>query len=161
MRKQFATFRLDKQLFGIEVLLVREINQQMDITPVQQALDYVRGLINLRGQIITIFDLGVRLGLTPREITADSHSVILKTEEELGPVRHREGREDLRSCGDAVGLLVDKVGDVVEEEETEIEPRPANVGGVDGRFLSGVLKLEKDLLVLLDVKQVLGVEAQA
>jgi purine-binding chemotaxis protein CheW len=158
MRKQFATFRLDEQLFGIEVLLVREINQQMDITLVQQAPEHVRGLINLRGQIITIFDLGVRLGLKPRDITTRSHSVILKTEDELGPVRHREGREDLRSSGDAVGLLVDLIGDVVEEDETEIEPPPANVGDVDGRFLSGVIKLEEDLLVLLDVKQVLGLD---
>ena len=156
MMKQFATFRLDEQLFGIEVLFVREINQQMDITPVQQAPDHVRGLINLRGQIITIFDLGVRLGLKPREITGNSHSVILKTEEELGPIRQREGREDLRSSSDPVGLLVDTIGDVVEEDETEIEPPPANVGDVDGKFLSGVVKLEKDLLVLLDIEQALG-----
>ena len=158
MRKQFTTFKLDEQLFGVEVLLVREINQQMDITPVQQAPEHIRGLINLRGQIITVFDLGVRLGLDPREISGTSHSVILKTEEELGPLHSREGREDLKSSADAVGLLVDTIGDVVEEDETEIEPPPANLGSVDGRFLSGVVKLHRDLLVLLDVTKILGVD---
>ena len=57
----YTTFKVHDQLFGIEVLLVREINQQMDITYVQKAPEYIRGLINLRGQIVTIFDLSYRL----------------------------------------------------------------------------------------------------
>lgn len=153
--KQFTTFKLDDQLFGIEVLLVREINQQTEITPVPQAASYIRGLINLRGQIVTIFDLGARLGLGPRLIGAKSHNVLLKTNDELAPVRVRENRADLTTAADPVGLLVDAVGDVVEAAETEIEPPPPNIGAVDARFLAGVVKLDAEVLVILEVAELL------
>lgn len=160
--KQFATFRLDEQLFGLDVLMVREINQQMDITPVQQSPEYVRGLINLRGRVVTIMDLGVRLGLPARLVGADSHNVILKTNAELASIRnHQDGSEDLSTCADAVGLLADAVGDVVDVDESQIEPPPASVGEISGRYLSGVVKLDGDLLVLLDVDNVLAEKAVA
>lgn len=160
MNKQFTTFRLNGQLFGVEVLLVREINQQMDITPVQQAPAHISGLINLRGQIITIFDLGVRLGLPPGKSKGSDLSLILKTDDELAAIRTREGREDLMTSGDAVGLLADSIGDVVEEDESEIEAPPPNLGELDGRFLSGVIKLEDDLLVLLNAEAILADDAE-
>ena len=79
MTKQFVTFRIDGDLLGLDVLRVREINRILDITPVASAPDYVRGLVNLRGQTVTVFDLGIRLGLTPRFITEESHNVVLET----------------------------------------------------------------------------------
>ena len=157
MMKQFVTFRLDEQLFGVDVLLVREINQQMDLTQVQQAPDYVRGLINLRGHIVTILDLGIRLGIAPRQIDQQSHNVVLKRDDELVSVRSQGDREVLKTGPDAAGLLVDAVGDVVAVPESEVEPPPASIGEVSGRFLSGVVKLEGDLLVLLNVENVLEV----
>ncbi len=156
--KQFTSFRLGHHLFGLEVLLVREINQQMDITPVQHAPEHVRGLINLRGQIVTIFDLGIRLGLEERKISPHSHSIVLKTNDELNIVQKREGRSDLTTNEDTIGLLVDEIGDVVEVNDSEIDPPPANVGEIDGRFLSGVVKLERELMVVLDVSEVLAAE---
>ena len=156
--KQFTSFRLGRHLFGLEVLLVREINQQMDITPVQHAPEHVRGLINLRGQIVTIFDLGIRLGLAERKISQHSHSIVLKTNDELNVVQKREGRSDLTTNEDTIGLLVDEIGDVVEVNDSEIDPPPANVGEIDGRFLSGVVKLERELMVVLDVSEVLAAE---
>ncbi len=158
--KQFATFRLDDQLFGIEVMLVREINQHTEITPVPQTADFVRGLINLRGQIITILDLGVRLDLAAREIGAKSHIVVLKTEDELSLVRAREGRDDLMTGEDPVGLLVDSIGDVVVAEEAEIEPPPPNLGDIDGRFLSSVVELKQDVLVILNVAETIQENGQ-
>ena len=158
MVKQFATFKLDQQLFGIDVLLVREINQQIDFTPVQHSADYIRGLINLRGRIVTILDLGVRLGLAPRKISANSHNVILKTNEELVTINHQLDHEDLTTSPDITGLLVDTIGDVVSVEESQIEPPPASIGKIGGRFLYGVLKLEKELLVLLNVKEALAIK---
>ena len=161
--RQFATFTLDEQVFGIDVLLVREINRHMDITPVQLAPDYVRGLINrgggflpssrrLRGQIVTIFDLGVRLGLPPRSATRDSHNIILKTGDELTAISRREGRDELKSSRDTAGLFVDGIGDIVEEEAA-IEAPPANVGDTRAQFLSGVVKLEDGLVHILDVQE--------
>jgi purine-binding chemotaxis protein CheW len=153
--KQFATFRLNGQLFGIDVLLVREINQYMVITPVPLAASSVRGLINLRGQIVTVVDLGVLIGLEPRTITRESHSLVLKTQDDLASLRLRFGNQDLTGPLDTVGLLVDGVGDVVDVDMNEMEPPPANVGDVDGQFLAGVIKLEQELLVLLNIGKAL------
>lgn len=154
--KLFSTFRLGDQLFGVDVLQVREVNQQLDLTVVPLAAEHICGLINLRGQIVTVFDLGTRIGREARDIGRESHVVVLKTDDELAALRARTGRTDLGSCHDAVGLLVDAVGDVVEVDETDIEPPPANLHGVDSRYLNGVVKLEQELLTLLDVKELVA-----
>ena len=158
--KQYATFRLDDHLFGIDVLLVREINQYMVITPVPLAVPSIRGLINLRGQIVTVVDLGVLIGLEPRNIGKETHSLVLKTHDDLSSLRVRFGNQDLTGPVDTVGLLVDGVGDVVDVEESETEPPPANVGDIDGQFLAGVVKLDSELLVLLNIGKALeGLQA--
>lgn len=157
---QFATFRLDDQLFGVNVLLVREINQQIDFTPVQHAPDHVRGLINLRGHIVTILDLGVRLGLGPREVGPRSHNIILKNNEELSRIHMDDDNDAVETSLDTAGLFVDAVGDVVAVDDREIEPPPASIGEISGQFLTGVVKLRKDLLVLLDVASTLTAELQ-
>jgi len=137
--RQFVTFGIDDYLLGIDILKVREINRVLDITLVQHARTYVRGLINLRGQTVTVFDLGRRLGLALREIAEESHNIILKN--------------------DAVGLLVDSIGDVVVAQDDEIEQPPANVGGIEGKFIEGIVKLEKDLLVILSAEKILEYKA--
>lgn len=133
--KQFVTFRIDDYLLGIDILKVREINRFLDITPVQHAREHIRGLINLRGQTVTVFDLGIRLGLKYREITGESHNIILKN--------------------DLVGLLVDSIGDVVEAQNHAIENPPANVGEIEGKFIEGVVTLEDELLVVLSSEKIL------
>lgn len=133
--QQFVTFRIDSNLLGIDILNVREINRILDITPVQHAPDYIRGLVNLRGQTVTVFDLGIRLGLSLREITAESHNIILKN--------------------DTVGLLVDSIGDVVNADETQIKPPPANIGKIESEFVDGVVRLDEKLLVVLSAQRVL------
>jgi len=158
--KQFVTFKLDDQLFGVNVMLVREINQQTDITPVQHAPDYVRGLINLRGHIVTILDLGVRLGLGSREIGSHSHNIIMKNNEELSRIHLDEDVDELATATDTAGLLVDDIGDVVAFDERDIDPPPASIGELSGQFLTGVVKLDNNLLVLLDMEKTLVVKMQ-
>ncbi len=136
--RQFVTFRINGHLLGLDVLHVREINRVLDITPVPRTPGYVRGLVNLRGMILTVFDLGVRLGLAPREIGPETHNVILKKEE--------------------VGLLVDAIGDVAMAEAEDVEPPPANVGGIESEFISGVVRLEDELLVVLSADRVVHYE---
>ncbi len=150
---QYTTFRLNDRLFGLDILVVREINRILDITPVPKAADHIRGLINLRGQIVTIIDLAVKLGLPRRDIGEESHNIILKTEAEL--VAARLGRE-LHTSADLVGFLVDAIGDVVEADDNAIEPPSANVDEAESRYLSGVIKTEAGLLVLLDLKELLS-----
>jgi purine-binding chemotaxis protein CheW len=152
---QYSTFRLGDRMFGLDIVLIREINKILDITPVPHSLSHIRGLINLRGQIVTILDLGVRLGLPRPEITDESHNIILKTTSELAAARLTNGARIVTST-DLVGFLVDAIGDVVEADEATIEPPSANVSEAEGRFLSGVIKTEGGLLVLLDLQEVLS-----
>lgn len=153
---QYATFRLGDRLFGLDLVCIREINRILDITPVPHAPLHIRGLINLRGQIVTILDLGVRLGLPAREISDESRNIILKTDGELGSCtpENRSGR-----CGtsvDPVGFLVDAIGDVVEADAASIEPLSANVHEAESQFLSGIIKTKDSLLVILDLKEILS-----
>ena len=158
MERQFATFFLGKARFGIDILMVREINRHLEITPAERAPDFVRGLLNLRGQIVTVIDLGIRLGLGPRVIGPESRCLVLKTSSDL--TRHQAaGRLDDNTVEDVIGLLIDRVGDMVTVGDREMEPPPANISGVDGRFLAGVAKLDDGLMVALRAREVLGVEA--
>jgi purine-binding chemotaxis protein CheW len=157
MALQFASFYMGESLFGIDVLLVREINKNLEITPVDPAPQQVRGLLNLRGQIVTVLDLGTTLGLGPREITDSTCCIVLKTNAELAHYR-QQGFTLENTTKDLVGLLVDKIGDMVSVETRDIEPPPANVSGVDGKFLAGVLKLEQELLVTLRLQEVLALQ---
>jgi len=155
--KQFTTFKLGEDLFGIDILLVREINRSLQITPVEQAPEFVTGLLNLRGQIITVIDLGVRLGLEKREVMGSTRCIVLKTAQELLN-RHASENVVKSASSDQVGFLVDSVGDMVSVSEGDIAPPPANLGQVSEKFLTGVVKLEHGLVGLLDVGRVLHVQ---
>ncbi len=133
--RQYVTFKIDENLVGIDILNVREINRLLDITPVQHAPDYVRGLINLRGNTITIFDLGIRLGFGRRTICEESYNVVLKKE--------------------PIGLLVDRIGDVVEVLDDDIEMFPANMGTVERQYVEGITELKNDLLLILSPESIL------
>jgi purine-binding chemotaxis protein CheW len=151
---QYATFVIDANLFGINVLLVREINRNLDITHVDDAPPYVAGLLNLRGQIVTVLDMSVKIGLQKRTIGDASRCIVLKTNAELE--NHRAQGFDLcHTANDIVGLLADDIGDMVTVHDQDIEQPPANLGGVDGRFLSGVVKLENDLMATVKIDEIL------
>jgi purine-binding chemotaxis protein CheW len=155
MIRQFSSFFLGDSMFGLDVLLVREINRNLDITPVDPSPDFVQGLMNLRGQIVTVTDLGVRLNLDNRERTKSTCCIVLKTEKELERITD-EGLISATTSKDTVGLLVDQIGDMISIDEKEIEAPPANMNGVDGKYLSGVIKLEQDLLATLKISEILA-----
>ena len=124
--KQFASFYIDKNLFGVDVRLIREINRNLDITKVDSAPVFVRGLLNLRGQIVTVVDVGVRMGLREKDEGKDNcRCIVLKTSEELAAKRGEDDSVEDTSR-DLVALYVDAIGDMVTFEEKEIEPSPAN-----------------------------------
>lgn len=153
--RSFTTFLLSGQLFGIDILMVREINKQLEITPVPHANEYIRGLLNLRGQIVTILDLNKRLGLEKATVAQDSHNIILKTEQELQALGIEPDQGDFAATSDKVGLLVDDIRDVVIVPEQAIEPPPANMGKIDGQFLTGVIKQNNALVAVLSVDKLL------
>lgn len=153
--QRYSTFYLGDQMFGIDILYVREINRNLDLTEVQQAPTFVEGLINLRGQIVTVINLNKRLNRQEAYDHNQAYNVILKTEQELSPIRDREDRHDIHGVSDIVGLMVNEIGDVVSVDSSEINAPPANIGEVDGQFLMGVIKQDDTLIGVLNVQKIL------
>ncbi len=135
---QLVTFNVGEEEFGVEILAVREINRMMEITRVPHAPPFVEGVINLRGRVIPVVDLRKRFGLGAIERDKNTRIVVV----ELGDK--------------VVGFLVDSVSEVLRVPEDLVEPPPPIVGGIDREYLDGVVKLEDRLLILLDLKKLLG-----
>ena len=119
---ELVTFYVGNALCGMDILKVQEINKLMEMTKVPQAPDYMVGILNLRGQIVTIIDLGQKLGLGNVEISNESRNIIIN------------------APGEHVGLLVTKISDVVMADPDKIEPAPANMSGIQGSFLPASIK---------------------
>jgi purine-binding chemotaxis protein CheW len=141
--KLIATFLLGGGLFGIDTKLIQEVVKAGAITPVHHAPDYVMGIKNLRGRIVTVIDLQVRLGLGVAEPTPATRIMIID------------------SAGEPVGLLVDGVSDTVLVNQDEVKPPPPGLHGIQGKNLLGVYRVGERLVALLDVEKVLYGEEQA
>ena len=140
---ELVTFYVNGLLLGAEIRYVEEINRHLDFTPVPDAPESVRGVMNLRGEVVTVLDLRTILGLGRTEAAKDTRNVILSV------------------AGERTGLLVDRIADVVNARRDAIEASPANVTGVEGRFFQGVHKLERELLMVLNVAEVLSETSEA
>ena len=134
---EFSTFYVGGALCGINILNIQEINKHFEITKVPQSSDFIEGILNLRGRIVTIIDLGKKLGLVPVTKDKDNRNIIVNSEDEH------------------IGLLIDAISDVVIAKNEDIEPAPSNIGGVKGKIFQGVLKTEKKLIGILDIDEVL------
>ncbi len=137
---ELATFYVGDALCGMDILKVQEINKLMQMTKVPQAPEYVLGILNLRGQIVTIIDLGKKLGLGETDISQDPRNIIVN------------------SAGGHVGLLVRKISDVVSADMEKMERAPANMRGIQGDFFTGVFKTNDNLIGILNVDKVLSIE---
>ena len=135
---ELATFYVGSALCGMDILNVQEINKLMEMTKVPQAPEYVTGILNLRGQIVTVVDLGKKLGLTSIDLSDTARNIIVNSDNEY------------------VGLLVSSISDVVEAKWDKVEEPPANIGGVQGAFFKGVFKTKDRLIGILDVHKVLA-----
>ena len=133
--QQFCTFYLDKLMFGVELGKVQEVIRYLEITEIPLAPRVVRGLMNLRGQIVTAMDLRRRLDLPDRPEGAHPMNVVI------------------RSGDGAVSLLVDEIGDVVEVTEDSFERPPETLQGNVREVILGVHKLEKQLMHVLNTEK--------
>jgi purine-binding chemotaxis protein CheW len=140
-RKQYCTLRVADLLLGIEVGQIQEILRDTSITPVPLAPPTIRGLINLRGQIVTAVDLRRRVGLDDAEHGAPFMTMVLGTAEE------------------PLALVVDAVGDVVEVLAGAFESPPDTLKGEARRMIEGAYKLERELLLVLKLPVVLDLGA--
>ena len=153
MEKQFMTFSLAEGIYGINILGIREINFTDRCTPVPLGKNQIVGLLNLRGQIVTIFDTGIPLGYPKRSFKNKENSLlIMKTTPELSPVARKQGVE---THSDMVGLYVDEIGDVISCDESELEPVPAHAEASVSKFLEGVFKHDEKLVGIINVPELL------
>ena len=130
--RQLCTFYLDGHHLGIDVTQVQEVIRSQELTAVPLAPAEVRGLINLRGQIVTALDLRRRLGMPDRPDGEVPMNVVVRT------------------ADGSLSLLVDRIGDVLEVDDADFEPPPATLGGLPRALLLGAYKLPGALLSVLD-----------
>ncbi len=135
---QLVSFKIGKEEFGVDILKVQEIIKIISITKVPNSPHFVEGVINLRGRVIPIIDLRVRLGLDKIAHTNDTRIVVV----ELG--------------GKTVGFIVDEVNEVLRISKSITEAPPELVTGVDSEYITAVGKLEDRILILLDLDKVLN-----
>ena len=149
---RLATFTLGGERYGLDIRAVREITRNVSVTPVRGAPAAVRGLQNLRGQVVTVIDPGVQLGIGPREVGPESRLVVLKTNGEL----QARGCTGVTTADDLVGLLVDAVSDVAEAGPAEWESRPPNLIGAGAERVSGLVRLADALVRVLEPETLLA-----
>lgn len=137
---QRVTFQLENETYGINVMQVQEILRYTDIAPVPGAPDYVLGIINLRGSVVTVIDTRLRFGLPPADITDNTRIVIIEAEKQV------------------IGILVDSVAEVVYLKKSEMEDAP-HVGTEEStQFIQGVSSRADGLLILVDLNKLLNDE---
>ncbi len=135
---QLVTFRLEDESYGINVMQVQEVLRVTEIAPVPGAPPYVLGIINLRGNVVTVIDTRTRFGLPPGEVDDASRIVIIESEQQV------------------VGILVDSVAEVVELRNSQIDSAP-NVGNEESsRYIQGVATRNDDLLIVVDLNKLLS-----
>ena len=130
---QLATFRLDGDLYGVEVEHVQEVLRSQGLTRVPLAPSAVAGLINLRGQVVTAIELRERLGRPSRPEGTDAVVIVVRLD------------------GEAVSLLVDSIADVVDVDAGDFEAPPDTLEGQSRDLIRGAYKLDGQLLLALDV----------
>ena len=130
---ELATFYVADLLLGIPIHEVEEISRYSAVTPVPGAPQSVCGVMSLRGEVVTVLDLRVVLGLGKTDCDRRTRNVIV------------------HAGGERIGLLVDRVADVVRAAKADLLPPPANLSGAESAMFQAVCRLENELLVLLDV----------
>ena len=133
---QLVSFRLGQEEYATEITKVREIILMGDITQIPETPVYVKGLINLRSTVIPVIDLRQRFGMPEAELTDESRIMVL-------------------SVGDTtIGIIVDAVSEVLRISHDHISPPPPTVAGLEREYLTGLVKLDDRLLILLDIDRI-------
>lgn len=134
---QWVTFQLEEETYGINVMQVREVLRYSEIAPVPGAPDYVLGIINLRGNVVTVIDTRSRFGLVEGEITDNTRIIVIESEHQV------------------IGILVDSVAEVVYLRSSQIDTTPSVGTDESAKFIQGVSNREGKLLILVDLNKLL------
>jgi purine-binding chemotaxis protein CheW len=139
---KYLTFALGSEEYGLEILKVREIIGYMDITAVPQTPHHVKGVINLRGQVIPVIDLRSKFGMETAEITEESCIIVVEIS---------QGTQAFQT-----GIVVDHVQEVLDIDGSDIEDAPQFGSSVNTDFILGMGKIEDTVKILLDIDKVLA-----
>ncbi len=138
--RQLVTFTIDTEEYGLGILKVQEIVRLPKITRLPKAPEFIKGVIDLRGNIIPIIDLREKFGLLAKEYIETTRVIIVEVAEKR------------------IGMIVDTVSQVVRVSESNIAPPPTNVDGNVNEYIDGVVRLENRLIILLKVDGILSTE---
>jgi len=136
---RFLIFCLNKEQYAVPLLKVKEVIAQTDVTPVPYSPPYFKGIMNLRGQVISVIDLRTKLKMPTVEPTSESAIIIL----DLAPL--------------ALGVIVDTVESVLAVAKDEVQP-PPDLGGREVAYITGVTRKDKGLILILDIDKTLSVD---
>jgi purine-binding chemotaxis protein CheW len=134
MKEKILTFYLGGSLLGINLKLAKELNRNIKYTPVPGAQPHIIGFFNMRGQVVTLFNMAKLIGINEDNVREGLICIILKSPK----------------APDQVGFLIDRPGDVIEIDTDEYELPPANIGIVEGEFIECVVKLKEELLIVIN-----------
>lgn len=140
MEKQLVVFDLGKEHYGMDILAVDGIIKMQEITSVPLSLKFVVGVTNLRGEVLPIIDLRKRLGLEEHEETNDTRIIVVNLDSKK------------------IGMIVDEVSEVLTISDEDIDPTPPIINTVNTSFITGIAKVDKRLITLLDLRKVLSSE---
>ena len=139
---KYLTFALAQEEYGLEILKVREIIGYIEVTAVPQTPHYVKGVVNLRGQVIPVVDLRAKFDMETTDVTDETCIIVVEISED-----HRKY---------STGIVVDRVQEVLDIPAEKIEEPPQFGGNVDTEFILGMGKIDDSVKILLDIDRVLG-----
>ncbi|HAO30221.1 MAG TPA: chemotaxis protein CheW [Treponema sp.] len=139
---QLVTFQLGEELYGVDIMDVKEIVRVQDVRPIPNAPYYVEGIINLRGEIIPIMNLHKRFHI--QQAAASSEDLL--SEDDGGFII-------LDIEGNKIGIIIDRVARVVSVERGEIKPPPQMFSGIGTEYIQGVVRQESGYLIILDTRK--------
>ncbi len=143
-QQQYLTFMLGGETYAMGILAIKEIIEYGNLTEVPRMPDFIRGVINLRGAVVPVIDLGARFGKQATNITRRTCIVIIE-------VANGEETQD-------IGVMVDAVNEVLEISASEIEPAPSFGANIRADFIDGMGKIDGKFVIILNIQQVLSVE---
>lgn len=138
--QQQVVFKLDNEQYGIAIMKVYGIERFQEILNIPNTPSYIEGVINLRGEVLPIYNLRKRFNLAHREVDGDTKIIITKA-------------NDLQ-----VGFIVDSVSEIINIDEEQIEATPNIITGIDRKYINSIAKIEDRMIILLDVDLVLSEE---
>jgi purine-binding chemotaxis protein CheW len=141
--EQYLTFEVGSELFGIPILAVQEIRGWEKAAQIPRTEAHVLGVINLRGAVVPVLDVRMRLGMSSHDVTATTVVIVVQ-------IIHAQ------TCTVTVGCVVDAVSDVATIAMETIRPAPRVCGSIDTHFVSGVATLDKRLVLLMDLGRLIA-----